>query len=1521
MNHRERAFCTVLSCLLNRMNGKRKFTFNDILITEDDFRKEYTALSISNTYRKSYFTNYVQGKGRKSEKYKFILATSAFPFLQGYFLASPDSKACTYDIDSLLTDEVLQILHQYSRKEIYSFLKRLFAFEKNFVIERQNPIDGASPEDVAWLSVAAMTYDFYIHNKPLEVSDYAFRQKDILPICANFNPSFSKNKYSKILKPEKENLTDKKGYFAVAGKNGRRLSFIREGAKIPSFKLRTLQESIVTLDGKKTIRSLVKFIREIYNGVYYPTNAQFEKLSDEEKKYACIKVEDTFIHRNRGALLDYAVNKFCAKPTDLMDFLVHYNGLLTSSDLLTENSILISDITSFENELLSRNDILSGNENTFREFKGRGRNAKKLMEEINFMCFDGMAISAKKIFEEKQNIMQTIDIRDEYELCAYIRKFCPNTIKAYGIKFPGDPVLIVGEADEDRQMETFLDQNMPIERRQAVKEYVNLYGFTESYTVNRLRKFGKYLAGGVFRKENAEKSGEKESSSDSYRRSSYLSKIFNNEAPIQQKAPNENTIKSIKYFEEDTKEHILYNRIMREFLQCDLVCEININDEEYAMLMKHFKKFYQYLRKNKQEPVVSILMTVELIEIAIHNYRRGFWKYVQDALELDSLPLNHHDWIGGTATKTLKTYGKVYLNDREDVGNILMHAFITDPNATDFFEYLSQYYAIDLERSVSKTCEDEAGFICDCIRDPNSKRQQFLSDYAGMSVAAHKDYCQEVVADALKLIDESFWGEESSFIANLPDRLYKKFIIWKDYSKDFREQRAQLGRKGSFQRVKNFRSPHLVCNHEEGSFEIVLPRQNILMRENNASRHIYWVISREGANPVEINCSLKEGHFGFLTHEITYPIDAKDIFSAYRFELKEDNDVIRSFTWNELKLNIFDEDGDWERVENIEYGEYFGYAEKITEIDCDAITHMSTVSGLNFYEFNFQEGDILKIIDGENYYLGALPEAGLSREGKVEGVICRYKDTNVSVYASLPALIIDVPDEKFEGTAITANGEKQHFSSAEFLKISYGRRTDVKFYYLDLRKVKGIKRGYNEIQIDIANSKRDVQEKFVYIPGFSFDYEEKPYLFKTRGTLVCNYAIDKNDKNLLLVDDRTSEPQHYDFDMDDLEEDTLSYQLKTGSDILKVYFDVPVLRYSIDGTHWSFQKPQDIWHEDLSDIIYIQYPANSISLSINGQNGEENSFSFTKNGNDVFKCDLTRIKSYIHKDIYFNRIYLKAQDKKEEFIRILTRNVLNAVTMTPDYETNLIRCTFDILGKGDFCADVSFDGEMLCQKAKINNGILQAEIPIHDGIYTVAAFKDTATNDDFDDFDDVESYQQFGEKKVRVVDISHLEGNRIEIENVVSVRAEDHIYPLTDKGTLTYMILDKKLKGTEYQGRIIIGHDYKGKYQIYGLYDAVATVKSTDKTLELEILYLDDDVIDGFLYDNEQKVIVDEDNKSLTTSQRYRRYYPVFWEDEYIWHAKFVDINESFEKTAECWVRRRAEAEHRRKTKTDIWKN
>lgn len=626
------------------MDGKRKFTFNDILITEDDFRKEYLAFPVSNTYRKNYFTNYIQGKGRKSEKYKFLSATSSFSFLQGYLLASPDGDAGAYDIDSLLTDEVLEILYQYSRKEIYAFLKRLFAFEKSFVIEVQKPIDVASVEDAAWLSVAAMTYDLYIHNKPLEISDYAFRQKDILSICSGINPSISKNKYRKALKPGKESSAGHAGYFCVAGKNRRRLSFVREGIEIPSLKLKTLQQSIVMLDGEKTVRSLVKFIREIYNGVYYPTNEQFEKLSEDEKRYACIKVDDTFVHRNRASLLDYAVDHFCAKPTDLMSFLVNYNGLLSSADLLSENSILISDITSFEDELLSRNDILPGNEDTFRKFNGRGRNAKRLMEEINFMRFDGMAISARKIFTEKKAIMQKIDIRDEYELCAYIRKFCPNTIKTYGIKFPGDPVLIVGEADEDKQMEAFLDQHMPIERRKAVKEYVGLYGFTESYTVNRLRKFGKYLVGGVFSKKNAEKTGEGASSQDSYRRSSYLSKIFNNEEQIKWEKPNENVIKSIKYFEEDTKEHILYNRIMREFLQCDLVCEINISDEEYAILMKHFKKFYQYLRKNKPEPVNSILMTVELIEIAIHNYRRGYWKYVQDALELDSLPLNHHEY-------------------------------------------------------------------------------------------------------------------------------------------------------------------------------------------------------------------------------------------------------------------------------------------------------------------------------------------------------------------------------------------------------------------------------------------------------------------------------------------------------------------------------------------------------------------------------------------------------------------------------------------------------------------------------------------------------------------------------------------------------------------------------------------------------------------------------------------------------------------------------------------------------------
>ena len=58
-----------------------------------------------------------------------------------------------------------------------------------------------------------------------------------------------------------------------------------------------------------------------------------------------------------------------------------------------------------------------------------------------------------------------------------------------------------------------------------------------------------------------------------------------------------------------------------------------------------------------------------------------------------------------------------------------------------------------------------------------------------------------------------------------------------------------------------------------------------------------------------------------------------------------------------------------------------------------------------------------------------------------------------------------------------------------------------------------------------------------------------------------------------------------------------------------------MLRYSWDNIHWEYSKMEEIWHADLRDIFYIDYPMNSINLCVDGKNEYISMISYRKQQN------------------------------------------------------------------------------------------------------------------------------------------------------------------------------------------------------------------------------------------------------------------------------------------------------------------
>ena len=145
----------------------------------------------------------------------------------------------------------------------------------------------------------------------------------------------------------------------------------------------------------------------------------------------------------------------------------------------------------------------------------------------------------------------------------------------------------------------------------------------------------------------------------------------------------------------------LQNRIIRDFKDVDLLCQIEISDSEFLVLKNHFIMTYIYNKKNGKPILVDILFSVFLVQLGIRYYHNNFWPHLAEILGVNDLDPSCRTMVGGTVTKTLLMFGKPVYGEHDYVTNILMHSFITDPFANRFFDYIFQYYSIDMERNLS----------------------------------------------------------------------------------------------------------------------------------------------------------------------------------------------------------------------------------------------------------------------------------------------------------------------------------------------------------------------------------------------------------------------------------------------------------------------------------------------------------------------------------------------------------------------------------------------------------------------------------------------------------------------------------------------------------------------------------------------------------------------------------------------------------------------------------------------------
>ena len=945
---------------------------------------------------------------------------------------------------------------------------------------------------------------------------------------------------------------------------------------------------------------------------------------------------------------------------------------------------------------------------------------------------------------------------------------------------------------------------------------------------------------------------------------------------------------------EHDKLDVLRNRIVREFKHVTLLSEIEISDGEFKLLMYYFKKKYEYVRANYKKPFVDILFAVAMVQIGIRYYENNFWPQVCIASNIESIGLNDRNWIGGSVTGTLLAFGKPVYEKKEYVTNVMMHCFITDAFANRFFDYLFKYYQIDLDRDISGLQEIDLEYLCKCIINPYTKRQQLLSDYAAMSVRADREYCKEIISKSLTMIDRSFWDEDYPD-KRLNGRLAKRFEEWKEVSKFYNLEKKKQNDLRLHDGVRRYRKPRLVVDVNNGIFRIILPSQIVPESDiENAPSVTWFVISRTQR---QFSGELIEGFSGYLTREIEFAIEREAIFDKYIFLLFANNELLRSFVWKEKHAQFFRDDGRWVAGTNLEEGRTIAFVQLPSKIDSKAIQYQGVELGFQYYEMNLHNGDFVCVTDEDNYYVGDIPKTGLSEIGIISDVSVSMKENQdkIKVYSNYPEIVIEIEENEFKGTAIIANNTVNKLSQVEVINVRSGKVSAKKYYFINAEALAGIELGYNRIIIDYPQSRKRIDVEFFIVKDFRFEFQDAPYVFKDKGILKINRHFTEGMMGKLPL----SKMDTIEFQMSDLDNGVLTIPENDG---IKMNFDVPMLYISWDRKTWLFSKPDDIWHRELSRIIYLKYPEDQLKLFVEGQE-EKAVFNYRKKADGIFDCDITKMLSHFSTIKICEAVVLKTNSVEQVLFRILQKSFLVNAVLQSNYDTHRIEAQLDIVGKGSYFADLYCNDEIIAEKEPVSEK-LQAffDVETETADYTIKVFE----SDDEFGFDG--DYDFVGEKSVALLNPADLLGGCMKIVDVVDEK--NHTEIDLDNNYRYYIYLEERYGTMKYKA-ILVGIFYKENYVMYA---SKAIVEITDinnaETIVMERLN-ESDKIEEFYYNSNKKAIVDQ--KYLNNNQQLIK----LNKQSIALHVEVISPNRMRKNEAIKWINERKE---RSKKKFSIWK-
>ena len=920
----------------------------------------------------------------------------------------------------------------------------------------------------------------------------------------------------------------------------------------------------------------------------------------------------------------------------------------------------------------------------------------------------------------------------------------------------------------------------------------------------------------------------------------------------------------------------LSRRVNREIKRKKYISDIRVTESEYSLLRDYLH--YAIIMLNRKGIVADeALFATAITNVAIKTYKDGnLWGNFFKETGLKQNP-NHQKNIGTCFYDILEKFDLIRVSSTEYVQNILLHCFVSDNYANKYFDFLFDFYRIDLERDISRldtvTMREFMDSICS---EENVGRTYMLVQHIGQAMSANRKGATTRVRNHLKLLDKLFWDADLS--VRTTHRLYGLMQKWAKSSTDvIRDIDAySTGRRRG---ARRFSQPYIRYSIVDRAFAIVIPPQSIKKYE---SEEIYWRIS--GGIDKELPIEQIESVIGYKVLESKTPIPTETVLNGFQLELKtKEDETIKKFYIKKAEIRFFDDEGYPINSKTIKTGNVMAVTPSGEIVRSSAWIDSEERDGLLFSYFSFEYEDVLHMPDGHVVIVGK-PDIinSIAGKGRIDGVSCLLNGLEYDLYGRMPYLVLRMPASKYAGTAVTLNGSKNKLSEMDHERFVIDDTTEDVGFYIDLSSYFSDAAGLCSIEVDIPGGAH-LSWEYVYIKDFSIRFDEAPYVFVPRGTIVfpdhivikdigenCEKQIGINGFKFVIKD-----VGRY-----------LNVSAQAGDKDVILKIKVPALFYKDLNGEWDSSYPTPIWHSDLPDVIDISVPYHKIVLYADDtdNDGRIREKEYRKiNGSDHMECDISWFKSYLFGDSLRRDLKMKFGDLEgQSLFSVMLHSVVVSLQLLGNYEENEMTVNAVILGKADYCIDVRKGEELIAAKVRLEEGTAVIHHEIGNGLYTVEVFEAETDESGFGE-EEYYSIGEFSERMINPYDMTDRSFNIIQIERKGD---GNKVLPLSPK----YLVFD--LQKTEdkhvYNGTLVARKSFYPESAI-AAFPVLVRFDDLTKPNYAWISFVDEYGDDAdFLYDTKKNGILQEENSRLKPLICYVRY-TLLDDDEYVFHIDFSD--------------------------------